>query len=1529
MAIGFARVEFVKRSNGKSACAKSAYNSRSQIEFDGNCVIASKTYNWSFKDKPVFHEILLPVGIDEKFKSPQLLWNTAEEAEKRINSQVAIELVLALPDDKVITKEEKIRLAVSFVKEHFIDRGLAAQLDIHRPETIIEITRDNSELGLKAGMKVDLIDEKEGRLFLKTSDGQEISFNTEEFTGFIEKEHNWHAHVLITTRRFDASGKELGDKARDLMPRIQYGKVISGKDWGKAWTSHQNAFFKEKGIALRVDHDGIVPQEHLGPVRMRGRAFSLLEEHSRRLEENLIECKEPAKILDKITQKLSVFTKGDVDSFLEKHVEGESIAEVRDGFWRQKDLVPLLDKKTGRQTGKFSSIQVIDEERKIVRLADSLNSQAPYKVDTDKVAEHVVSLNEEQRTAFNKILEQGRLSCLQGYAGTGKSTLLVALNKTYTEKGYIVRAFGPDNATAKVLESKGFKQSENVYKFLFASHNQQRSIKKEKEIWVLDEAGKLGNQPLLEFLKEAEKAEAKVILSGDYAQIPSVGRGGMFKLLCERYNEVKLANIQRQESQEQRDISKHLAIGEMGVALDKLSASKGIVWSETKHEAIESLIATWAQDTEQFPTESKILLAHTNDEVRVLNEMVRNIKKERGELAGAEFSCETAQGKVFVSVGDKIEFRKQDKDRKLTNGLAGTLIQASVDKFVVAIKESDKRTQIVKFNPQKYHAYQLGYAQTYYKAQGRTEDRAYVLHSPHVHKETFYVGLTRQIKSVKCFVAKEDAYCLSDLKRQVARSSIKESTLLYTTDKEIGAEHLEAQRIEVIEKLKDSDSFFDKVKGLGLSSWHKVKGTTQEIYQKFDDKRPNKEFFAPDIDKGGKKQATVVEVPFAQVDIKRFEEDLNRAGEVLEEFKQGHDLEARVFKEDKGKLKYLRELSLEKQLVVKDYVTISQKVTTLKYIVLAETHDKKVQESSHFKEWQEHCLKRNVAAYQMISHLNDDEIKQYFGAHSFKFIQQQATKHINVIRPKNGHDIPDIEKGLRENLNELLYKVFPEGPTDKNNKGFRFGAKGSLYVACLGEKAGLFYDFERQEGGNLMTLIQREMGLGKTESIQWAKEFLGYASEIQVPKAFLHRSSAVKQDSDWISKRPVESIPAPKLEELAGRKLQHYFTEQTRHAYKDESGRLLYYVLRLNSKETEGKKITPPLSFGYWKNTPHQLIWELKDFQSSKNFLYNLHLLRAHPTATILLVEGEKTADQALTKLPGENLICMTWPKGCGAVAKADWSPLVDRHVIIWPDNDKAGFKAAEQVCLELRRVGVKSIDLVDPETIQKHFPPKWDLADALPNGMVENQPKKMILSALQKGIDPRQVGHRLSDFKKDDLLGVLRINEVLWRVDQRCRFGLEQAYGTQFRKVNHEIIQETARILLKYESEKDSELTEIDRKLAFQLALYEAKSGKEATLEQTIKIKETIQECGLLGSMSSKECKPVDLAIDKTLGFACEKVLVAGKLSSTELTELRQTVFVTTQHVNQQKEKMQAMELALHNKDKGLELSQENEFKL
>ena len=81
--------------------------------------------------------------------------------------------------------------------------------------------------------------------------------------------------------------------------------------------------------------------------------------------------------------------------------------------------------------------------------------------------------------------------------------------------------------------------------------------------------------------------------------------------------------------------------------------------------------------------------------------------------------------------------------------------------------------------------------------------------------------------------------------------------------------------------------------------------------------------------------------------------------------------------------------------------------------------------------------------------------------------------------------------------------------------------------------------------------------------------------------------------------------------------------------------------------------------------------------------LYNLdRIAQAHPSAPVVLVEGEKCAD-ALT---GLGYLATATFGGCNALAKTDLAPLARRNVTVWPDLDEPGAAYAKRAALALRR---------------------------------------------------------------------------------------------------------------------------------------------------------------------------------------------------------------------------------------------------
>ncbi|MBR3621709.1 MAG: MobA/MobL family protein, partial [Clostridia bacterium] len=85
---------------------------------------------YAYKKPEVLHsEILLPANAPEKFNDRETLWNSAESVETSYNSQLARNIVAALPNE--IPKEQLPELVREFCKEQFVKKGMCCDFSIH------------------------------------------------------------------------------------------------------------------------------------------------------------------------------------------------------------------------------------------------------------------------------------------------------------------------------------------------------------------------------------------------------------------------------------------------------------------------------------------------------------------------------------------------------------------------------------------------------------------------------------------------------------------------------------------------------------------------------------------------------------------------------------------------------------------------------------------------------------------------------------------------------------------------------------------------------------------------------------------------------------------------------------------------------------------------------------------------------------------------------------------------------------------------------------------------------------------------------------------------------------------------------------------------------------------------------------------------------------------------------------------------------------------------------------------------------
>lgn len=191
--------------------------------------------------------------------------------------------------------------------------------------------------------------------------------------------------------------------------------------------------------------------------------------------------------------------------------------------------------------------------------------------------------------------------------------------------------------------------------------------------------------------------------------------------------------------------------------------------------------------------------------------------------------------------------------------------------------------------------------------------------------------------------------------------------------------------------------------------------------------------------------------------------------------------------------------------------------------------------------------------------------------------------------------------------------------------------------------------------------------------------------------------------------------------------------------YRDQDGRQIYQSVRFDPKDFRQRR---PDGQGGW-------IWNLN---GGPRVLYRLpELLKAKPSQTVLIVEGEKDAD----RLAGLGLVAITNSAGAGKWRDEYGEWLRGRKVAILPDNDEPGKAHALQVATSLqgKATSVKIVEM-------PNLPDKGDVSDWLDAGGNVRGLRDLVNRAAEFAT-PQSLGQRrqktdLSNFRfttLDDLL--------------------------------------------------------------------------------------------------------------------------------------------------------------------------------
>ena len=752
MAIFHFSAKVIGRAAGRSAVAAAAYRAGERLHDER----LDRDHDFRAKSGVEHSEIMLPEGAPEQWRDRERLWNDVEAFEKRKDAQLAREVEFSIPRE--MTKGDGIELARDFVQAEFVDRGMIADLNVHW------------DIGADGMAKP-------------------------------------HAHVMLTMREIGEDG--FGQKARD------WNRTELVEQWRERWADHVNARLAELDIDARIDHRSLEaqgidlePQDKIGPAaaRMgeRGLESERIEDHravAQRNGERIIA--EPRVALDAITHHQATFTRRDMAMFVHRHTDGkEQFDRAMSAVRGSPDLIELG--KDGRDEDRFTSRDMIDTEQRLQRAAELMAERERHRFSVSDredalraAAARGLDLSGEQRAAFDHATNGRDLSVVVGYAGTGKSAMLGVAREAWASSGFAVRGAALSGIAAEGLENGSGIASRTIAS-MEHGWSQGRDMLGPRDVLVIDEAGMVGTRQMERVLSHAADAGAKVVLVGDPQQLQAIEAGAAFRAIHERHGGVEITEVRRQHEGWQQDATRHLATGRTGEAINA-HAERGMVHTaETREQARSDLVERWDRDRQAKPDASRIILAHTNDEVRELNDAARDRMRAAGEL-GDDVRVKTERGDRAFASGDRIMFLRNERGLEVKNGTLGTVEQ--VNQQGMTVRTDDGRS--VAFDTKDYAHVDHGYAATIHKSQGMTVDRVQMLATPGGNSHLAYVGLSRHRQQVDLYYARSDFANQDKLIRALSRDGAKDMASDYQAARDPAQQFAERRGITFGERVTE------------------------------------------------------------------------------------------------------------------------------------------------------------------------------------------------------------------------------------------------------------------------------------------------------------------------------------------------------------------------------------------------------------------------------------------------------------------------------------------------------------------------------------------------------------------------------------------------------------------------------------------------------------------------------------------------------------------------------------------------------
>ena len=421
----------------------------------------------------------------------------------------------------------------------------------------------------------------------------------------------------------------------------------------------------------------------------------------------------------------------------------------------------ILDIKVIKVDEKYYLRSMWDAEELIVNRVVSLNNKKELKINNiDGLIEELeisknITYNDDQKEAIKQAILKNFL-IITGGPGTGKTTIISSIidiykkvNKlTYDELLKDLVVLAPTGRASKRLTEKSLFPASTIHSFLKWNKESDKFAinefnKSDAKMVIIDESSMI-DVPLFYSLLKGLRIDTKIIMVGDYDQLPSVGPGQLLKDLIESelLSVISLKELYRQ-SLDSNIITLAYDINKGEVLENILNVNYDLDYIKTNN-IVEKLKAITEDYKDESYNDFQVLVPMYKgiNGIDNLNKVLQNILNPK------------SKNKKELVVGDTI-YRECDKilqlvnmpDERIFNGDIGTISRIDNKDIVIDFDINE-----VRFTPANFNKFKHGYAISIHKSQGSEFDTVVLpisqTYNKMLYRKLYYTAVTRSKKKL-------------------------------------------------------------------------------------------------------------------------------------------------------------------------------------------------------------------------------------------------------------------------------------------------------------------------------------------------------------------------------------------------------------------------------------------------------------------------------------------------------------------------------------------------------------------------------------------------------------------------------------------------------------------------------------------------------------------------------------------------------------------------------------------------------------